>query len=67
MTTDTILAAVTTGDGETNLNSTQLFSCKVKQSSLYTDYFFLQFGSGVWRHMEPPIEVRLNYFVVSVP
>ena len=25
-----------TGDGETNLNSTQLFSCKVNQSSLYT-------------------------------
>ena len=27
-----------TGDGETNLNSTQLFSCKVNQSSLYTGY-----------------------------
>ena len=26
------------GDGETNLNSTQLFSCKVNQSSLYTGY-----------------------------
>ena len=24
------------GDGETNLNSTQLFSCKVNQPSLYT-------------------------------
>ena len=27
-----------TGDGEANLNSTQLFSCKVNQSSLYTGY-----------------------------
>ena len=39
-----------TGDGETNLNSTQLFSCKVNQSSLYTGYVepHFQYCCSAW-------------------
>ena len=58
-----------TGDGETNLNSTQLFSCKVNQSSLYTGYSLSRCDKGVvisGSVVENPSQLRTSDYSFSI-